>query len=123
MKDVCPKRAWTHERAGTVDRHVDVPVGALPGGVPRALHRGRPGADRVYEIVLVNDGSPDDSLRVALDLHARDPRVRIIDLSRNFGHHKALMTGLAHARGELVFLIDCDLEEDPEWLSPLPRRR
>ena len=43
--------------------------------------------------------------------------MRVIDLSRNFGHHKALMTGLAHARGELVFLIDCDLEEDPEWLS------
>ena len=69
-----------------------------------------------YEIVLVNDGSPDDSLRVALDLHARDPHVRIIDLSRNFGHHKALMTGLSQARGALVFLIDCDLEEEPEWL-------
>ena len=70
-----------------------------------------------YEIVLVNDGSPDDSLRVALDLHARDPHVRIIDLSRNFGHHKALMTGLSQARGALVFLIDCDLEEEPEWLG------
>jgi len=70
-----------------------------------------------YEIVLVNDGSPDDSLRIALELHARDPHVRVIDLSRNFGHHKALMTGLAHARGDLVYLIDCDLEEDPGWLS------
>ena len=69
-----------------------------------------------YEIILVNDGSPDDSLRVALELHERDPHVRVVDLSRNFGHHKALMTGLAHARGELVFLIDCDLEEDPGWL-------
>ena len=69
-----------------------------------------------YEIILVNDGSPDDSLQIAIDLHARDPHVRIIDLSRNFGHHKALMTGLAHARGELVFLIDSDLEEDPAWL-------
>lgn len=70
-----------------------------------------------YEIVLVNDGSPDDSLAVARRLHERDPRVRIIDLSRNFGHHKALMTGLAHARGELIFLLDCDLEEDPAWLG------
>jgi putative glycosyltransferase len=69
-----------------------------------------------YEIILVNDGSPDDSLAVALRLRERDPRVRIVDLSRNFGHHKALMTGLARARGELVFLIDCDLEEDPAWL-------
>jgi putative glycosyltransferase len=69
-----------------------------------------------YEIVFVNDGSPDDSLRVALQLREHDSRVRIIDLSRNFGHHKALMTGLARARGERVFLIDCDLEEDPAWL-------
>jgi putative glycosyltransferase len=69
-----------------------------------------------FEIVLVNDGSPDGSLETALDLRRRDGRVRVIDLSRNFGHHKALMTGLAHARGELVFLIDCDLEEEPEWL-------
>jgi putative glycosyltransferase len=69
-----------------------------------------------YEIVFVNDGSPDDSLSRAIALHQRDPHVRVIDLSRNFGHHKALMTGLAHARGELVLLIDCDLEEDPEWL-------
>lgn len=70
-----------------------------------------------YEIVLVNDGSPDDSLAVALDLHARDPRVRVVDLARNFGHHKAMMTGLAHARGALVFLIDADLEEDPALLA------
>lgn len=69
-----------------------------------------------YEFVLVNDGSPDDSLAVALRLRARDPRVRIVDLSRNFGHHKALMTGLERSRGELVFLIDCDLEERPELL-------
>ena len=69
-----------------------------------------------FEIVLVNDGSPDDSLRIALDLQHRDSRIRVVDLSRNFGHHKALMTGLARARGELVFLIDCDLEEDPAWL-------
>lgn len=70
-----------------------------------------------YEIVFVNDGSTDESLRVALAIRQRDPRVRVIDLSRNFGHHKALMTGLAHARGDLVFLIDCDLEEDPAWLT------
>lgn len=69
-----------------------------------------------FEIVFVNDGSPDESRQLALDLHHRDPRVRVIDLSRNFGHHKALMTGLERARGELVFLIDCDLEEEPEWL-------
>lgn len=70
-----------------------------------------------YELVLVNDGSPDDSLDVALQLLARDARVRVVDLARNFGHHKAMMTGLAHARGALVFLIDSDLEEEPELLG------
>jgi putative glycosyltransferase len=70
-----------------------------------------------YEFVFVNDGSPDNSLQIALQLRDGDPRVRVVDLSRNFGHHKALMTGLARARGELVFLLDCDLEEDPAWLA------
>jgi putative glycosyltransferase len=70
-----------------------------------------------YEIIFVNDGSPDRSLEIARDLLARDERIRIIDLSRNFGHHRAMMTGLARARGELVFLIDSDLEEEPELLE------
>ena len=70
-----------------------------------------------WEIVMVNDGSPDNSLELAIELQRRDPRVRVVDLSRNFGHHKALMTGLLHSRGDLVFLIDADLEEDPAWLS------
>jgi len=70
-----------------------------------------------YEIIFVNDGSPDDSLDVALSLYEQDKRVRIIDLSRNFGHHKAIMTGLSYTRGELVFLLDSDLEEEPELLS------
>ena len=70
-----------------------------------------------YEIVFVNDGSPDDSLLIALELFEHDPRVRVVDLARNFGHHKAMMTGLRHARGQLVFLVDADLEEDPELLT------
>lgn len=70
-----------------------------------------------YEIVMVNDGSPDDSLQRAVELHRVDPRVVVVDLSRNFGHHKAMMTGLAYSRGEKVFLIDSDLEEQPEWLA------
>ncbi len=70
-----------------------------------------------FEILFVNDGSPDHALQVAQSLFAGDRRVKIIDLSRNFGHHKAMMTGLAHASGEWVFKIDCDLEESPEALQ------
>ncbi len=70
-----------------------------------------------YEIILVNDGSPDDSVRVALQLRQNNPHITLIDLARNFGHHKAIMTGLAHADGDLVFLTDSDLEEAPEALN------
>ncbi len=72
---------------------------------------------RDIELVMVNDGSPDNSLDLALALHRNDSRVVVVDLARNFGHHKALMTGLAHATGDLVFLIDSDLEEQPEDLT------
>ena len=70
-----------------------------------------------YEIILVNDGSPDNSLELAVELTKLYPLVVVVDLSRNFGHHKAMMTGLAHSRGENIFLIDSDLEEEPEWLT------
>jgi putative glycosyltransferase len=71
---------------------------------------------RDFEIVLVNDGSPDKSLEKAVELHESDARIKVIDLSKNFGHHKAMMAGLSYASGEQVFLIDSDLEEQPEWL-------
>lgn len=75
-----------------------------------------------YEIVLVNDGSPDSSLEIAVQLTEGDNRVVVIDLSRNFGHHKAMMTGLAHTKGARVFLIDSDLEEEPECLISFDRQ-
>lgn len=70
-----------------------------------------------FEIIFVNDGSPDHSLKIAVEIYEQDPRVKIIDLSRNFGHHKAIMTGLTFAAGKDIFLIDCDLEEEPELLE------
>ena len=78
------------------------------------------GAD--FEIIMVNDGSPDDSLKRALALCDQYTNLVVVDLSRNFGHHKAIMTGLAFAKGDLVFLIDSDLEEDPAWLAALHDR-
>jgi putative glycosyltransferase len=69
-----------------------------------------------YEIVLVNDGSPDNSLDLAVALTKFDSHTVVVDLSRNFGHHKAMMAGLEQAKGQHVFLIDSDLEEEPEYL-------
>jgi putative glycosyltransferase len=70
-----------------------------------------------YELIFVNDGSPDDSLSIARQICAKDPRVKVLDLSRNFGHHRAMMCGIRHAAGARVFLIDVDLEELPESLG------
>lgn len=72
-----------------------------------------------YEIVLVNDGSPDNSLSKARQQGQKLPCVKVVDLSRNFGHHKAIMTGLSFAKGQRIFLIDVDLEEPPESLGLL----
>lgn len=69
-----------------------------------------------YEMILVNDGSPDNSLELAVRLTSIDKHVIVVDLSRNFGHHKAMRAGLEQAKGKNIFLIDSDLEEEPEWL-------
>ncbi len=70
-----------------------------------------------YEFVFVDDGSPDDSLMAAILLQKEDSNIKIIELAKNFGHQKAIMTGLQYTKGEFVFLIDCDLEENPELLK------
>jgi putative glycosyltransferase len=75
-----------------------------------------------YEIVLANDGSPDRSLDMAVGFSETDPHLVVVDLSRNFGHHRAMMTGLLHAKGDFVYLLDSDLEEEPEWLSEFAKR-
>ena len=74
-----------------------------------------------YEIIFVNDASPDDSLNTVLRVQVQDPQVIVIDLARNFGQHKANITGLARARGDYVFLIESDLEEPPELLGEFYR--
>ena len=70
-----------------------------------------------YEIVIVNDGSPDDALDKAVAAQQLDKHIKVIDLSRNFGHHEAGMVGIEYSQGDYVFLIDSDLEEAPELFS------
>ncbi|HOX26189.1 MAG TPA: glycosyltransferase family 2 protein [Candidatus Krumholzibacteria bacterium] len=71
-----------------------------------------------WELIYVVDGATDGSLREACRVAAGDPHVVVVELARNFGHHPAIMAGLARARGERVFLVDVDLEEPPELLLP-----
>lgn len=72
-----------------------------------------------YEFVMVNDGSTDATLAAAQQLAANDPRLVIIDLSRNYGHQVALSAGLEFCRGERIFVIDADLQDPPELLGPM----
>lgn len=75
-----------------------------------------------YEVVYVDDGSTDGSLDVLLGLRAQDPKVRVIELSRNFGHQVALGAGLDHAVGRAVLTLDADLQHPPEVINELLAR-
>lgn len=70
-----------------------------------------------FEIILVDDGSPDSSINMALEIQKEIQQIRIVELSRNFGHHKAMLTGIGIADGDFIFSIDIDLEEKPELLE------
>lgn len=72
-----------------------------------------------WELVLVNDGSTDDSPRLMAELHERDDRVRGISLSRNYGFQVAVTAGLDHAQGDAVILIDADLQDPPEVIPEM----
>jgi putative glycosyltransferase len=75
-----------------------------------------------FEIVCVIDGSPDDSLDYLMERRRTLPNLVIVELARNFGHHPAVLAGLNQARGELVFLIDCDLEVRPAVVIDFHRK-
>ena len=75
-----------------------------------------------YEIVYVDDGSKDTSVEHIKAFHERRCRVRLIRLSRNFGHQAALNAGLDHARGDAVIMMDADLQDPPELLAAFIER-
>ena len=72
-----------------------------------------------FELVLVDDGSTDGSDRELQQLATNDPRVRVVQLSRNFGHQTALTAGLDHARGDAVVMLDADLQDPPELIPQM----
>lgn len=72
-----------------------------------------------YEIVFINDGSEDDSLTVLRRLAGEDGRVRVVGLSRNFGHQNAVSAGLEFARGDAVIVMDADLQHPPELIPQM----
>jgi glycosyltransferase involved in cell wall biosynthesis len=75
-----------------------------------------------FELLLINDGSIDGSYHIMQELHTRDPRVRVIEFSRNFGHQIAISAGLDYARGQAVIILDSDLQDPPEVIPKLIER-
>jgi dolichol-phosphate mannosyltransferase len=75
-----------------------------------------------FELVVVDDGSTDGTPAILDRLAASDPRVRVVYLSRNFGHQTAITAGLDHARGDAVVMIDADLQDPPETIVDLLER-
>jgi len=75
-----------------------------------------------FEIVYVNDGSKDRSLDLLEKIANDDDRVRVVDLSRNFGHQVALSAGVDHAGGDAVVVIDSDLQDPPEVIPEMIQR-
>src|SRR5947209_5520127 len=72
-----------------------------------------------WEIVYVNDGSRDSSLSLLLEIQRQDPRVSVVEFSRNFGHQPALTAGLQTAKGDAITLMDGDFQDPPEVLPQL----
>jgi len=72
-----------------------------------------------FDIIMVNDHSPDNAWEIIRQLAAKDPRVKGILLSRNFGQHRAITAGLDYADGEWVVVMDCDLQDQPEEIAKL----
>ena len=75
-----------------------------------------------FEIVLVNDGSRDNTLGRLLDRSAADRRLRVVNLSRNFGKEAALTAGIDHARGDVIVPMDIDLQDPPELIEAFMAR-
>ena len=100
-----------------------VPVFNERENIPVLCHRLRDAMEKIpiasFEILFVDDCSTDDTLRVLQDLHAQDSRVKILSLSRNFGHQAALTAGLKHVSGDCAIILDGDLQDPPELATQL----
>src|SRR5690349_17833496 len=97
-----------HDEAPTVARFHERVAGALEG--------------EDWELVVVDDGSRDATHDELTAIAAADPRLRVVRLSRSFGHQAALTAGLEHARGDAVVMLDGDLQDPPEVIPRLVER-
>lgn len=107
------------------DYSIVVPVYDEQEALPELYERLRWLLERLdgdAEVILVDDGSRDDSYALMLDLNRRDPRFKLLQLSRNFGHQVAITAGLDFAAGRAVIVMDADLQDPPEAALAMAER-
>ncbi|MEH2113266.1 glycosyltransferase family 2 protein [Nostoc sp.] len=75
--------------------------------------------DGLVELILINDGSRDRSLQLLRDLHQKDPRICYLSFARNFGHQIAVTAGLNFVRGQVIIILDADLQDPPELIPDM----
>ncbi len=75
-----------------------------------------------WEIIFINDGSVDNTLKILNKLSNNDKHIKFIDLSRNFGHQSALTAGLSYASGNAIISMDCDLQDPPEIIDEMIKK-
>lgn len=101
------------------------PIYNEEGNIPRLYERIRNVMDSTgesWEVVAINDGSRDRSLELLKELSAKDPRVKVVNFARNFGHQLAVTAGLHHTSGDAVVIIDADLQDPPELILEMIER-
>jgi dolichol-phosphate mannosyltransferase len=97
--------APVYNEVATIEQFYNRVVGAL--------------TDQPFELILVDDGSRDGSAEVLERVASLDPRVKVVYLSRNFGHQMALTAGLDHATGDAIVMLDADLQDPPELITTM----
>jgi len=105
-----------------VEFSVIIPIYNEELNIPNLLTRLRPVVEKTgmsYELLFINDGSRDSSLQLIKALALADNRVRYIDFSRNFGHQVAVTAGIDHCKGNIIAIIDADLQDPPELIEEM----
>ncbi len=109
----------------SVKYSIVIPVYNEQESLPALVDRLRPVLDKLdgpAEVVLVDDGSRDNSYPMMIDVNRRDPRFKVVQLSRNFGHQIAITAGMDVASGQAVVVMDADLQDPPEVILELVAR-
>jgi dolichol-phosphate mannosyltransferase len=105
-----------------VDFSVIIPIYNEELNIPNLVTRLRPVVEKTgmsYELLFVNDGSRDNSLKLIKALSMADEHVRYIDFSRNFGHQIAVTAGIDNCKGKIIAIIDADLQDPPELMQEM----